>query len=243
MQTLTQSLAPSLADATPVAPAGPPAANDNALPRLPAALPAFPRDAVACIERPARSAMTSAPAEPQDWRLVFERRSPPFVDPLMGWTGGRDPLASLELRFPTLEDAVAFAQRQGLRYHVRHDARSRRASERRARRRRAFSDTTLGRLGLGSLQGRYGQAMSRGDATPTPPDEPGAQRSAMDVVRNPALSVDDKRSILMNRAYDEYLLDQRSDESGETRWSRLREIEEALWALEQAPAAQRLTAV
>jgi hypothetical protein len=31
---------------------------------------------------------------------MFERRSPPFIDPLMGWTGGKDPLVQLELRFP-----------------------------------------------------------------------------------------------------------------------------------------------
>jgi hypothetical protein len=65
--------------------------NDTGWPRLPAAQPAIPQDAVVRIERPARSAMTSAPADPQDWRLVFERRSAPFVEPLMGWTGSRDP--------------------------------------------------------------------------------------------------------------------------------------------------------
>lgn len=215
----------------------PPASNDNALPRLPAALPAFPQDAVARIERPARSAMTSAPLEPQAWRLVFERRSPPFVDPLMGWTGGRDPLAQIELTFPTLEQAVAYAQRQGLRYVVRHDVRSRQASERRARGRRAFSDATLGRLGLRRLQGSYGQAMARADATPPPPNEPAAQPSAMDIVQDPHLSVDDKRSLLMNRAYEEYLLDQRGAAADPTPWSRLREIEQALIALEGGASA------
>ena len=215
----------------------PPASNDNALPRLPAALPAFPQDAVACIERPARSAMTSAPLEPEAWRLVFERRRPPFIDPLMGWTGGRDPLALIELTFPTLEEAVSYAQRQGLRYVVRHDVRSRRASERRARRRRAFSDATLGRLGLRRLQGSYGQAMARADASPPPPNEPAAQPSPMDIVRDPHLSVDDKRSLLMNRAYEEYLIDQRGGGGACPPWSRLREIEQALIALEGGVSA------
>jgi ETC complex I subunit conserved region len=209
------------------------AANDNGLPRLPAVLPAFPRDAVARIERPARSAMTSATAMPQDWRLVFERRSPPFVDPLMGWTGGRDPLAQLELSFPSLDAAVAYAQRQGLRYVVCHDQASRQASERRARRRRAFSDATLQRLGLRGLQGTYGQAMAIADASPPPPGEPSAEPSAMDVVRDPLLSVDDKRSLLMNRAYDEYL----SGDAGQSGWQRLHEIEQALQALERGAAA------
>jgi hypothetical protein len=36
----------------------------------------------------------------------------------------------------------------------------------------------------------------------------------------------------MNRAYDEYLLDQQTSADATTRWSRLQEIEEALLALE-----------
>lgn len=233
MQTFVQT---GGADASARPPAGA-AANDNALPRLPAALPAFPHDAVARIERPARSAMTSAPAEPQDWRLVFERRSVPFVDALMGWTGSRDPLTQLELTFPTLEAAVSYARRQGRRYVVRHDARSRRSSERRAHRRRAFSDATLGRLGLPGLQETYVEAMADADANPPATNEPAAEPSAMDVVRDPNLLMDDKRSILMNRAFDEYLLDQRAGDAGEARWSQLQEIEQALQALERSAAS------
>ena len=52
------------------------ASHDKVLPGFPAALPSFPRDAVARIERLSRSAMTSAPSESRDWRLVFERRIP-----------------------------------------------------------------------------------------------------------------------------------------------------------------------
>lgn len=227
MQTVAQDAARESTDPFPQPPS-----NDNSLPRLPAALPAFPPDVLARIERPARSAMTSAPGESEGWRLVFERRSPPFIEPLMGWTGGRDPLTQVELTFPALEDAVSYARRQGLRYVVRHDARSRDATKGRARRRRAFSDATLNRLGLHRLRGRYGEAMAHADLTPPPPDEPATHPSAMDIVRNPQLSVDDKRSILMNRAFDEYLLDERASDAGETRWSRLQEIEQALLILE-----------
>lgn len=215
-----------------------PVSNDNTPPRLPAAHQAFPQDAVAYIERPARSPMTSAPGEPEAWRLAFGRRSPAFIDPLMGWTGGRDPLAQLELTFPTLEAAMSYAQRQGLRYVVRHDLRSRQASDRRARRRRAFSDATLGRLGLRRLQGSYGVAMAQADASPPPPREPSAQPSAMDIVRDPHLSVDDKRSLLMNRAFDEYLFDQDAAAGPGGRLSRLQEIEQALLALERGDGLQ-----
>lgn len=239
MEILQQTSAPNETPKPPL----PPASNDNALPRFAAIGSAFPPDALAMIERPAKSAMTSAPVRPEGWRLVIERRSAPFIEPLMGWTGGRDPLAQLELWFPTLEAAVAYAQRQSLRYRVRHDLRSRQVSERRAQRRRAFSDSTLRRLGLHQLQGTYGQAMAQADAAVPPHNEPAAQPSAMDIVRNPDLSVESKRSLLMNRAYDEYLLDQTASEDGTSRWSRLREIEEALLALEAAELSAGKTAV
>jgi hypothetical protein len=81
----------------------------------------FPRDAVAVIYRPTRSAMTSGRARTRQWKLRFERRSPGFVEPLMGWTGGEDPLAQVELTFPSAEAAVAYARRQGLRFVLRND--------------------------------------------------------------------------------------------------------------------------
>jgi len=74
------------------------ASHDKVLPGFPAALPSFPRDAIARIERLSRSAMTSAPLEPRDWRLVFERRTPPFIEPLMGWTGDREGRLSAGVR-------------------------------------------------------------------------------------------------------------------------------------------------
>jgi hypothetical protein len=78
----------------------------------------FPRDAVARIFRAGRSAMTSGKARGKHWRLIFERRSAPYVEPLMGWTGDDDPLATVELSFSTLRAAVDYAERQGLPYVV-----------------------------------------------------------------------------------------------------------------------------
>ena len=79
----------------------------------------FPTDAVAVIYRPARSAMTSGTANSRQWKLRFERRSPPFIEPLMGWTGGDDPLAQVEMTFPSAEAAIAYARRQGLEFVLR----------------------------------------------------------------------------------------------------------------------------
>lgn len=52
----------------------------------------FPEGAVARIYRPCRAATISGTARTKTWRLVFERRSPPFIEPLMGHTGGDDTL-------------------------------------------------------------------------------------------------------------------------------------------------------
>jgi len=76
----------------------------------------FPDDALAVIYKPARSAMTSGKARTRDWKLCFEPRSRPFIEPLMGWTGGDDTLSQVELTFPSAAAAVAYARRQKLHY-------------------------------------------------------------------------------------------------------------------------------
>lgn len=81
----------------------------------------LPQDAVARIYQPGRSVATSARSRP-GWRLVFERRTAPFIEPLMGYTGSRDTLTQVELSFPTLESAIRYAERQGLSYVVRMPA-------------------------------------------------------------------------------------------------------------------------
>ena len=78
----------------------------------------FPADAQAVIYKPAPSPMTSGRARAQRWTLRFERRSAPYIEPLMGWTGDGDPLSQVELSFPSAEAAIAYARRQGLQYTV-----------------------------------------------------------------------------------------------------------------------------
>lgn len=69
------------------------------------------------IRRLARSVLQSGRGRDR-WVLEFRHGARPFVDPLMGWLGGADPLAPLRLEFPDAESAVAFAERQGWRYEV-----------------------------------------------------------------------------------------------------------------------------
>ena len=92
----------------------------------------FPSDAVARIFRPARSALTSGKARTKSWMLHFDRRTPPVIEPLMGWTGGDDTLTQVELTFPTREAAVAYAERQGLTLVIEGHDSAARAPERRA---------------------------------------------------------------------------------------------------------------
>jgi hypothetical protein len=69
------------------------------------------------IYQPVRSVMQAGLGRGR-WVLEFERRVPPFVDPLMGWIGGADPLAHVRLDFPDLASAITFAERHGWRYEV-----------------------------------------------------------------------------------------------------------------------------
>lgn len=80
---------------------------------------ALPADAVAIIEAPSRPVTQSGAARLREWRLRFQPRHPPFVDPLTGWTGSEDPLAHVAIRFPSREAAVGFAKRHGLAFQVR----------------------------------------------------------------------------------------------------------------------------
>jgi hypothetical protein len=65
-----------------------------------------------------KNAMQSGAARSQDWVLVFEPSSPRRADPLMGWIGSADTQAQVRLLFASREDAVAYAEREGVAYAV-----------------------------------------------------------------------------------------------------------------------------
>jgi hypothetical protein len=214
------------------------AANDNALSKSLERTWAFPGDAVAYIYEPARSPMTSAKAGSKGWRLRFERRTAPQIEPLMGYTGGGDTLTQIELNFPTLNAAIRYAERNGLAYQVSRSGeyRSGAAAKTAAG---SFSDATLAKLGLEELQETYGHAMA-GAAARKDRSGPGGWASPMDVARDASLSVDAKRSILMNWAYTEYLMDQATGEGmpDNDLPSRLDAVEQALLWLERDVASE-----
>ncbi|MBX4871082.1 ETC complex I subunit [Rhizobium bangladeshense] len=216
------------------------ASNDNRRKSLSSGRSVFPEDAIARIFKRSRSTMTSGNARTTGWRLVFERRKAPFIEPLMGYTGSTDTLPQVELEFATLQSAIRYAERQGLTYIVEHPASKaavpskRRTYARSDRPSHAFSDATLKRLRLTELQESYEQALNeaanRNDAPGT-----AAGSAPIDVVRDPTLSLEEKRSILMNWAWTEYLVDQATNEGmpENNRPSRLEEVEQAMLALER----------
>src|SRR5690554_1603635 len=73
---------------------------------------------VARIFRPSRTAMQSGKANAREWVLVFEAETPRPIEPLMGYTGSRDMRQQVKLQFETLEEAEAYAQREGIPYAV-----------------------------------------------------------------------------------------------------------------------------
>lgn len=90
--------------------------NNPPLTRTP---PSWLAGARALIRRRKRAIETAGRAHANDWILSFERRAPPEIDALMGWTGGDDMLATeVQLTFASRDAAVAYAEREGLDYHV-----------------------------------------------------------------------------------------------------------------------------
>ena len=69
------------------------------------------------IYRPARNAMQSGQAKDQ-WVLEYEPEAPREIEPLMGWTSSTDMRSQVKLKFDSKEEAIAYAQRNGVAYRV-----------------------------------------------------------------------------------------------------------------------------
>lgn len=70
------------------------------------------------IFRPAPNAMQSGRGTSRRWVLVYEPEVARDVEPLMGYTSSTDMKQQLRLNFDTLEEAEAYARKQGLAYSV-----------------------------------------------------------------------------------------------------------------------------
>src|SRR5579871_6677804 len=70
------------------------------------------------IYLPARSATQSGQAKYDKWVLEYEPEVALSIEPLMGWTSSTDMKRQIRLTFDTKEEALAYAQRNGIPYRV-----------------------------------------------------------------------------------------------------------------------------
>jgi hypothetical protein len=203
--------------------------RDRAGPPRLAVRSVFPSDAVAMIYKPAPSPTTSARARKPQWKLRFERRMPPYVEPLMGWTADDDTLASqVELGFPTLEAAIGYARRQALNYAVQGAG-----DEKRALR-------LVGAETVCPDSQRLPHARDPANR-PNP-----AHACAADVLADAHLSTQQKRAILQHWAMAAYQLEHGYPNGAGQSSSRLDEIVDALLDLDEMEGhrlPQRIAAV
>ena len=70
------------------------------------------------IYQPPKNAMQSGWAATHQWVLEFVPASPRHPDPLMGWIGGVGTQSQVHLHFDTREEAVAYADKNGVDYEL-----------------------------------------------------------------------------------------------------------------------------
>lgn len=67
---------------------------------------------------PTKNAMQSGLKKCSKWIFEYAPDRPRDIDPLMGWTGSSDMAAQIGLTFDTKQEAVAYAERNGIDYVV-----------------------------------------------------------------------------------------------------------------------------
>jgi len=70
------------------------------------------------IYQPSPSAMSSGRGNTHKWVLEFISKTPTIIDPLTGNARSTDMRSQLELKFDTMEDAVAYAKANSIPYRV-----------------------------------------------------------------------------------------------------------------------------
>lgn len=69
------------------------------------------------IFQPAKSVTQSGRAS-RHWVLEFTQDGKREIDGLMGWTGSADTRAQISMKFPSRDDAVSYARKNGLDYEL-----------------------------------------------------------------------------------------------------------------------------
>jgi NADH dehydrogenase ubiquinone Fe-S protein 4 len=70
------------------------------------------------IYKPAKTAMQSGRGRTKAWVLESEPARAREIDPLMGWTSSADTAAQVRLEFDSKDEAIAYAEKNGLAFRV-----------------------------------------------------------------------------------------------------------------------------
>jgi NADH dehydrogenase (ubiquinone) Fe-S protein 4 len=70
------------------------------------------------IFKPSRTAMQAGKSQTKQWALKFNT-APKWENPLMGWTSSNDAVQGIIMNFNTKEEAMRYAEDQGLTYEVK----------------------------------------------------------------------------------------------------------------------------
>lgn len=70
------------------------------------------------IYRPAKTAMQSGKSKSRSWVLDYEPANSRWVEPLMGYTSSGDMLSQVRLQFDSKEEAIRYAERNGIEFRV-----------------------------------------------------------------------------------------------------------------------------
>ncbi|HRW28982.1 MAG: ETC complex I subunit [Alphaproteobacteria bacterium] len=73
---------------------------------------------IARIFKPTKNAMQSGMKRSKKWHFEYAPEKARSLDPLMGWTGSSDMKSQIRLTFDTKQEAVAYAERNGIDYVV-----------------------------------------------------------------------------------------------------------------------------
>ena len=77
------------------------------------------------IYQPSRATTQSGLGKTRSWILEYEPATQRSPEPLMGWTSAADTLNQVRLSFASRDEAVSFADRQGLVFSVQEPAQRR----------------------------------------------------------------------------------------------------------------------
>ncbi len=76
------------------------------------------RKNLARIFQPPKSAMQSGRGRSPGWVLEYAPSEPKVLDPLTGWVGSGDMRRQVRIQFDSREQALAYADAQGIAYEV-----------------------------------------------------------------------------------------------------------------------------